>query len=190
MCVCALRHSVKSYSLWPHGLQPTGLLCPWGFSGKNTGVGWQALQGIFPMLELNLHLLCLLKCQVDFLPLAPHGKLTYSITRYQWCMCVQANLPTPPLPSFPLGVHTFFSLCLCLYFCLASKIIYMIFLIPHVSVNIQYLVFSFWLTSLCMTVSMSFHTVLISSLLGCYSFDLASFITKPLDGWFSSSSVW
>ena len=24
-------------SLWPHGPQPAGLLCPWLFSGKNNG---------------------------------------------------------------------------------------------------------------------------------------------------------
>ena len=27
-----------SYSLWPHGLGPAGLLCPWNLPGKNTGV--------------------------------------------------------------------------------------------------------------------------------------------------------
>ena len=32
-------HSVVSNSLRPHGLQPTRLLCPWDFPGKNTGVG-------------------------------------------------------------------------------------------------------------------------------------------------------
>ena len=31
--------SVVSYSQWPHGLQPSRLLCPWDFPGKNTGVG-------------------------------------------------------------------------------------------------------------------------------------------------------
>ena len=25
-------------SLWPHGLQPARLLCPWDFPSKNTGV--------------------------------------------------------------------------------------------------------------------------------------------------------
>ena len=25
--------------MWPHGLQPAKLLCPWTFPGKNTGVG-------------------------------------------------------------------------------------------------------------------------------------------------------
>ena len=33
-----LSRSVVSDSLGPHGLQPTRLLCPWNFSGKNTGV--------------------------------------------------------------------------------------------------------------------------------------------------------
>ena len=34
--------------LWPHGLQPTRLLHPWDFPGKNTGVGCHFhLQGIF-----------------------------------------------------------------------------------------------------------------------------------------------
>ena len=37
-----------SDSLQPHGLQPTRLLCPWDFPGKNTGVGCHfLLQGIF-----------------------------------------------------------------------------------------------------------------------------------------------
>ena len=33
----------KSYLLQPHGLLPVRLLCPWVFSGKNTGVGCHAL---------------------------------------------------------------------------------------------------------------------------------------------------
>ena len=41
-------------SLWPHGLQPARLLCPWDSPGKNTGVGGHALlQGIFPTQESN-----------------------------------------------------------------------------------------------------------------------------------------
>ena len=54
MCSVA---SVVSDSLWPHGLYPALLLCPWNFSGKDTGVGCHALlQGIFPTQGLNLHL--------------------------------------------------------------------------------------------------------------------------------------
>ena len=39
----SVSHSVVSDSLWPHGLQPARLLCPWDSSGKNTGVGCHAL---------------------------------------------------------------------------------------------------------------------------------------------------
>ena len=44
-------------SLRPHGLQPTRVLCPWDFPGKDTGVGCHfLLQGIFPTQGLNLGL--------------------------------------------------------------------------------------------------------------------------------------
>ena len=44
-------------SLRPHGRQPTRLLCPWDFPGKDTGVGCHfLLQGIFPTQGLNLGL--------------------------------------------------------------------------------------------------------------------------------------
>ena len=43
--------------LWPHGLQPVRLLCPWDSPGKSTGVGSHALlQGIFPTQGSNLGL--------------------------------------------------------------------------------------------------------------------------------------
>ena len=35
--------AVVSDSLWPHGPQPTRLLCPWDFPGKSTGVGCHCL---------------------------------------------------------------------------------------------------------------------------------------------------
>ena len=45
-------------SLRPHGLQPTRLLCPWDFPGKDTGVGCHfLLQGIFPTQGSKLGLL-------------------------------------------------------------------------------------------------------------------------------------
>ena len=45
-------------SLQSHGLQPTRLLCPWDFSGKDTGVVCHfLLQGIFPTKGLNPGLL-------------------------------------------------------------------------------------------------------------------------------------
>ena len=47
-------HAVMSDSLRPHALQPTRFLCPWNFSGKNTGVGCHfLLQGIFSIQGLN-----------------------------------------------------------------------------------------------------------------------------------------
>ena len=59
MCVCVcVNPSVVSNSLWRQGLQPTRLLCPWDFPGKNTGVGSHSLlQGIFPTQGSNPGLL-------------------------------------------------------------------------------------------------------------------------------------
>ena len=58
--------------LQPHGLQPTRLLCPWNFPGKNTGMGCQLLlQGIFPTQGLKQHLLHLLHWQADSLSTEP-----------------------------------------------------------------------------------------------------------------------
>ena len=53
-----VSRSVVSDSLWPHGLGPTRLLCPFSFPGKNTGVGSHSLlQGIFLTQGLNPGLL-------------------------------------------------------------------------------------------------------------------------------------
>ena len=41
-------HSVVSDSSRPHGLQPTGVLHPWDFPGKSTGVGCHCLL-LFPL---------------------------------------------------------------------------------------------------------------------------------------------
>ena len=50
--------SVVPNSLWSHGLQLTRLLCPWDFSGKNTGVVCHfLLQGTFPTQGSNPGLL-------------------------------------------------------------------------------------------------------------------------------------
>ena len=45
-------------SLWSHGLQPTRLLYPWDFPGKDNGVGCHfLLQGVFPTQGWNPGLL-------------------------------------------------------------------------------------------------------------------------------------
>ena len=79
MCVCVcvhahvcVSHSVVSNCLWPHGLQPTRLLCPWNSPGNNSEVGSHSfLQGIFPTQGLNPHLNAL---QADYLLSEPPGK--------------------------------------------------------------------------------------------------------------------
>ena len=66
--------SVLSNSLLPCVLQPTRLLGPWNFPGKNTRVsGHFLLQGIFPTQGSNLCLLRPLPWQVDYLPLSHVG---------------------------------------------------------------------------------------------------------------------
>ena len=68
VCVCA--HSVLSSSLQPHRPQPTRLLCPWDFPGKNTGAGCHfLLQGIFLTRGSNPSLWSFLHWEADSLPL-------------------------------------------------------------------------------------------------------------------------
>ena len=56
--------SLLSDSSQSDGLQPTRLLCPLNFPGKNTGVGCHfLLQGIFLTQGSNLLLMCLLHCR-------------------------------------------------------------------------------------------------------------------------------
>ena len=72
ICVAISMLSRVWHLLRPHGLQPTRLLYPWDFPGKNPGVGCHALlQGIFLTQGLNLWLLHL---QASCLTLVPPGK--------------------------------------------------------------------------------------------------------------------
>ena len=69
VCAQLLGHV---WPLWPHGLQPTRLPCPWYSPVVNSGVGCQfLLQGMFPTQGSNPGLLYLLYWQVDSLPLFP-----------------------------------------------------------------------------------------------------------------------
>ena len=66
--------SVLYNSLRSFGLEPTRLLRPWDFSGKNTGVGCHfLLQWIFLIQGLNPHLLCFLNCRWILYPLSCGG---------------------------------------------------------------------------------------------------------------------
>ena len=54
---CESRQSWPAV-LWPWGLQPARLLCPWHSPGKNTGEGCHILlQGIFPIQGRNPRLM-------------------------------------------------------------------------------------------------------------------------------------
>ena len=57
LAVLCLVTSIESSSLRRHGPQPTRLLCPWDFSGKNTGVGCHAISCICVIKVLFLSLL-------------------------------------------------------------------------------------------------------------------------------------
>ena len=58
VCVRESLSCVWLFVTRPHGLQPTRLLCPWGFLGRNTGVCcYVLLQGIFPTQGWNPSLL-------------------------------------------------------------------------------------------------------------------------------------
>ena len=72
LCVLCVLVAQSCPTLKPRGLQPTGLLCPWDFPGKNTRVGCHfLLQGIFPTQVLNLGSPAL---QADSLLSEPPGK--------------------------------------------------------------------------------------------------------------------
>ena len=87
------NHWVMSNSLWPHGLQPTRLLCTWEFPGKNTGMGCHfLLQRIFPTQGLNP---CLLLGR-GFFTTEPRGKPMLNSSFAHWDLYL---LSKPHFPS-------------------------------------------------------------------------------------------
>ena len=77
--------------LWPHGLYPARLLCPWDSPGKNTGVGSHSLlQGIFLTQGSN-----------PGLSFIASGFFTVWATR-------EAPHPGPPDPKSPYIKHLLF----------------------------------------------------------------------------------
>ena len=64
---------------WPQGLWPNGLLCPWGFPGKNREcIAISSSRWIFLDQGSNLNLLL---WQADSLPLSHHGSPGNSLAR-------------------------------------------------------------------------------------------------------------
>ena len=65
VCVCVRARACAKWfqlcafmTLWAHPMKSTRLLCPWDSPDKNTEVSCHALlQGIFPTLSLNPHLI-------------------------------------------------------------------------------------------------------------------------------------
>ena len=82
ICVCVC--SVLSDCLWPQGLWPARILCPWDFPGNNTRVGWHfLLLGHFLTQGLNPSLWY---WQVDSLPMSHLGSLCDDVNvRYLHC---------------------------------------------------------------------------------------------------------
>ena len=97
--VCALlSHSIASNSLQPYGLQPTRLLCPWGFSRQEH---WGGLPcpppGNLPNPGIEPRSSTL---QADSLPSEPPGKpKNTGVGSLSLC---QGNLPNPGIePGSP-----------------------------------------------------------------------------------------
>ena len=105
VCVCA-KSLQSCWTLRPHGLQSTRLLCPWDSLDKNTGVGCHALlQGIFPKQESNSSLLCLLCWQAGSLPLVPPGRESRKAPQGPWGKRAATLLWSPYPPQFPTHTH-------------------------------------------------------------------------------------
>ena len=92
--------SVVSDSLWPCGLYPNRLLCPWNFPGENTGVGCHfLLQGIFLSQGLNLGFL---HCQQIVYGLSYQGGPS-STTKHRSKSTIVSPLPPQHVSLLLLG---------------------------------------------------------------------------------------
>ena len=86
LCARSVSCSVVSSSLLFHGLEPTRLLCPWDFPGKNTGASCLSfLHGIFPTQGLNL---CLLYCRQILYRLSHQRSPMDFVEIRKFCTCV------------------------------------------------------------------------------------------------------
>ena len=100
VCVCVCVHACVHAQSCPTLCNPiycnlAGLICPWDFRSKNTGLGCHFLQGIFPTQELNPHVLCLLHWQVDSLPLSHLGGFLSTFPtndNYDYLLCGTGQL--------------------------------------------------------------------------------------------------
>ena len=105
-----------------HGLQFTRLLCPWGFPGKNTGMGCHfLLQGIFLTQGWNLHLLHWpVDCVPHSLTTTEVSYLTVMDARGLKVRCYRAGFLLRTVmegcvPGLSLTCRWPFSPCICLH---------------------------------------------------------------------------
>ena len=80
--------------------------------------------------------------------------ISYMIVYMFQCHSPKSSHPLP-LPRSPKVRYTH----LCLFSCLAYRVVIAIFQIPYICVSILYWCFSFWLTSLCIIGSSFIHLI-------------------------------
>ena len=110
-----LSLSVVLNSLWHFGLLPSGLLCPWDFSGKNTGAGCHFFLHIFLTQGLNPCLLCLLHCRQFLYPLshqrnsdnAPLSPFILHLLPCSTSVWNTLNLPCPNINLCLTNIYSF-----------------------------------------------------------------------------------
>ena len=159
-----------SNSLWPQGLWPARLLCPWDSPGKNTGVG---LPFPSPVIKYEVSEVKLLSCVWLFVTpwtvaYQTPPSMGFSRQEYwsglpfpsQYIIVTSAN---PKLPihssstSPPPWQSQICSLCRRVCCCFIDNFICAILLNPHMGDIMWYLSFSFWLPSFSIISSRSIH---------------------------------
>ena len=93
-----------SDSVPPHGLQPSRLLCPWDFLGKNTGAGFHfLLQGDLPIPEIKPMFLAHLLLAGEFFTTEPLGEPK---SKFYWFKSYIVQFTSPMTVSFYIQTHT------------------------------------------------------------------------------------
>ena len=87
--VCSVTSAVSD-SVRPYGLWPASLLCPWHFSGKNTGVG---CHDTFPPQGSNLSPCCLLVLVGGFFTTGATWETTCCFLRSCCCSALPLHIP-------------------------------------------------------------------------------------------------
>ena len=92
----SVSHSLVSDSLWPRGLQPSRLLCPWDSPGKNTGVGSIPFsRGWSSQPRAQTHVSCISRIGGRFFTTEPPGKARLADTHSPKDQLWEATYPSP-----------------------------------------------------------------------------------------------